>query len=259
MRVIFFQWNKRKSTNKIKARLHSPSCSLWHLALASHYDPFQKEELGAAASKPMQGFVLHTGSSGFRCKLRRVLNSDLYYKSSHCSNQAVMQKVPSTFFPWADLDCGCWGGEAASLQQLDQNTDKAGTPDVPCSEEKGALFLLRSLGKVHICHIRFRMVTLSSIFLCMQTSLFYGSWIIHGLLSHGHLPVWQQGFQRWDQSSVSLVVQPVQHRFLAEEQCTRGDRACTSVLMWISNRHWQGAWRSLAVHPADSPKEVHWN
>lgn len=229
--------------------------------LASPCDPFQKEELGAALSKPVQvfGTVLRNGSSGFRCKLRRVLNSDLYCKSSHCSNEAVMQKVPSTFFHWADLHCGCWGDEVASLQQLHQNTDKTGTPDVPCSEEKDALCLLRSLGKLHICHIRFRMVMLFSIFLYTQTSLFYGSWIIHGLLSHSHLPVWQQGFQRWDQSSVSLAVQ----RLLAAgavHPWRWGMHICPDVGdQLISNRHWQGAWNRLAVHPGDSPKEVHWN
>lgn len=147
-----------------------------------------------------------------------------------------MQRVPSTFFHSADLHCGCWGDEAASLQQLHQNTDKTGTPDVPCCEERDALCLLRSLGKLHICHIRFKMVLLSSILLCMHTSLFYGSWIIHGLLSHSHLPVWQQGFQRWHQSSVSLAVQPVQHRgSCLQERCTHGDGACTSILTEVTS------------------------
>lgn len=128
-------------------------------ALASPYDPFQNEKLGAALPKSRQGFgtLLHNGSSGFRCKLRTVLSSDLYCKSSHCSNQVVMQKLPSTFFHWADLHCGCCivdlHCEAASLQQLHQNTDKTGILDVPCSEEKDALCLLRNLGKLHICHI----------------------------------------------------------------------------------------------------------
>lgn len=86
------------------------------------------------------------------------------------------------------------------------------------------------------CHIRFRIVAVSSIFLCMYTSLFYGSWIIHGLLSHSHLPVCQQGFQRWEQSPVSLAVQTVQHRdSCLQEQCTHGDRACTSVLMEVTS------------------------
>lgn len=31
------------------------------------------------------------------------------------------------------------------------------------------------LGKLNICHIRFRMVMLSSIFMCLQSSLLYGS------------------------------------------------------------------------------------
>lgn len=86
------------------------------------------------------------------------------------------------------------------------------------------------------CHIRFRIVAVSFIFLCMHTSLFYGSWIIHGLLSHSHLPVCQQGFQRWEQSPVSLAVQTVQHRdSCLQEQCTHGDRACTSVLMEVTS------------------------
>lgn len=57
-------------------------------ALASLYDQFQKEELGAALSKDIQGFgtVLRNGSSRFTCKLRKVLNPDLHCKSKHCNN-----------------------------------------------------------------------------------------------------------------------------------------------------------------------------
>lgn len=56
-------------------------------ALAPFYDQFEKES-GAALSKTIQSFgsVLCNGSSGFRCKPRRVFNPDLYCNSKHCDN-----------------------------------------------------------------------------------------------------------------------------------------------------------------------------
>lgn len=70
--------------------------SLWHHC--SCISSFQKEKLGPTLSKPVQDFgtVLHNGSNGFRCKPRTVLSSDLYCKSTHCSNQVAVQRVPST-------------------------------------------------------------------------------------------------------------------------------------------------------------------